>query len=48
MYDDEFCANSFYAAAGLTDLQEFNQMEAVFLKLISYSLFVKHDQFVNS
>jgi hypothetical protein len=40
MYDDAFCANSFYAAVGCVDLKEFNLMETIFLSLIDFNLLI--------
>ena len=44
--DDVFCNNAFFAEVGCVTLNEVNQMEEVFLRSISFSLFVTEDVFL--
>ena len=44
--DDVFCNNAFFAEVGCVTLTEVNQMEEVFLRSISFSLFVTEDVFL--
>jgi len=46
MHDDFYCANSFYAAVGCVEFEEFNLMENCFLSLIDFNLLVYNVDFV--
>jgi len=43
--DDEFVSNEFYARVGGIDVQEMNHLEAEFLKLLDYRLYVSPQEY---
>lgn len=44
-HDDRFYTNKFYARIGGVELQDLNLMEARFLKLLDWAVFVKPEEF---